>query len=373
MQHQFVYLLLLSGLVACSNPQSKDQKNQVTSGDSIVYLQNKNCKLGIDLYGGAFIDFQLSACNINPFTWKLNKEQMPANNQGGAVFQGHFLCLGRWGKPSAGEMEAGIPHNGEPANTWWNSSLASDYQLSMNNLAPLDGLSIERSVHLHQVHPVFKVREKVSNELSIGRIYNIVQHATIGPPFLDEALFVFSNAGAGFLQVNAWPNPQDRDYSWPIADNDSLSQPIDLQATRNINYVSTHVFADSEQIGWVAAYSPTHQLLLGYVWPLSDYPWLNIWNHFENDRPVAKGLEFGTTGIGADYEKLLTTDRRFYGHQSFEYIDAGETKEKVFYGFMITVPKRINSIQSILLENGKLEIFEENNQQLTSFDINMIL
>ncbi|MFW5700655.1 MAG: hypothetical protein ACOCWM_03110, partial [Cyclobacteriaceae bacterium] len=63
MQHQFIYLLLLSGLAACSNPQSKDQKNQVTSGDSIVYLQNKNCKLGIDLYGGAFIDFQLSACN----------------------------------------------------------------------------------------------------------------------------------------------------------------------------------------------------------------------------------------------------------------------------------------------------------------------
>ena len=372
MSSRYSFFLLGAIFVACSQPKSKDLNNSHTE-DSIAYLKNENCQLGIDPYGGAFVNFQFNSIHVNPFTWKLSQEQMPVNNQNGAVFQGHFLCLGRWGQPTSGEIKAGIPHNGEPANTWWNLSETSIHQLSMNNIAPLDGLSIQRVVKLHRIHPVFKVTEEVTNELSIGRIYNIVQHPTIGPPFLDTSLVVFSNAGPGFFQVDALPNPEARAYNWPTAINDSLSQPIDLQATSNINYVTTHIFPTHEKYGWVAAYSPTHDLILGYFWSLSDYPWLNIWNHFENKEPVAKGLEFGTTGIGADYEKLLAHDTRFHGHNSFEYIDAGETKQKVYFGFLIHSTAKIKSLNSILLDDGVLKITNEKDQSVAEFDINPLL
>ena len=374
MLSRYSILLFMAVIVACGQPKSKDL-DLTTNEDSILFLQNENCHLEIDLYGGAFVDFHLktSTNNVNPFNWKLSKEQMPANNKKGAVFQGHFLCLGRWGQPSAGEMEAGIPHNGEPANSWWSVNNSSDKQLQMSNMAPLDGFSVKRTVSLHEVHPVFKVEEKVKNELSIGRIYNIVQHPTIAPPFLDTATAVYSNAGAGFFQVNALPNPNTLSYQWPMASNDSLSRSIDLQATVNINYVTTHVFSESENYGWVTAYSPTHRLLLGYLWPLADYPWLNVWNHFEDNRPVAKGLEFGTTGIGSGYENLLATNTRFNGHNSFEYIDAGETKQKMFICFMIPVPENKVSIAEITMENGILKVIDVNKKTLADFDINLIL
>lgn len=368
-----LYLLAFGILEACQKSDQPKSNDSIAVKDSIIYLQNETSKLGINLYGGAFIDFQRSENDINPLTWQLTKEQMPANNKNGAVFQGHFLCLGRWGQPSPGEMAAGIPHNGEPANTWWKLMEKSGQQLTMSNVAPLDGLAIQRKITLHEIYPVFKVAETIKNELSIGRIYNIVQHATLGPPFLDTAMTVYSNAGKGFLQVNAFPHPEQLDYHWPIASNDSLDHTVNLNATQDVNYVTTHIFPDHATTGWIAAYSPTHQLLFGYLWPLTDYPWLNVWNHFENGEPVAKGLEFGTTGIGTGYEKLLATDTRFYGHNSFEYIDAGESKEKIFYGFIVNVPDQIHVVNKIELEEGILKIQTDNEQSLTSYDINLIL
>ena len=38
------------------------------------------------------------------------------------------------------------------------------------------------------------VTEDVKNDNKLGRVYNMVQHATIGPPFLDENTLVDSNA-----------------------------------------------------------------------------------------------------------------------------------------------------------------------------------
>lgn len=119
---------------------------------------------------------------------------------------------------------------------------------------------------------------------------------------------------------------------------DTLGTTTDLRQTSpEHNYVSTHIFAPEGTYGWIIAYNPREGLLLGYVWRLNEYPWLNVWNHQENGQPVAKGLEFGTTGVGRPYRELLETDTRFHGHNSWEYLDAGEEIEKSFLGFLLPV------------------------------------
>jgi hypothetical protein len=359
MKISFILLMPVLCLLACKK-NDNTQKIKETPTDTIVNLRNENLQLTIDLYGGAFTSLTLNESQINPFTWQLIKSQMPENNKDGAVFQGHFLCLGRWGKPSAGEIVSGIPHNGEPANSLWQLQKNEQGQLQMKSDAPLEGLSVVRKIDIHTVSPILFVEESVTNNLNIGRIYNIVQHPTLGPPLLDTSLVVNTNAGPGFLQKHALPNPSAFSYNWPLAALDSLNTPLDLRQTVNSNYVTTHVFEDSIDVAWVTAFSPTFQLILGYCWRTNDYPWLNIWNHFENGKPMAKGLEFGTTGIGADYETLLAQDTRFKGYNSFEFIDAGATVKKSYYLFMLKAPINTKNIEEIGINNNVLFIRDQN-------------
>ncbi len=335
----YACLLLLSlALTHCQVEPQAGQASETTGKSQPVELQNDSCRLAIDLYGGAFYEFVSLENSVNPLSWSLTAEQMPENNQDGAPFKGHFLCLGRWGSPSAGEIAAGIPHNGEPTNTMWELAEKTSQKLVMKNDAPLDGLSIQRSVSLNEAEPAFLATEQITNDSPLGRPGNVVQHVTLGPPFLTPEVTVQTNAGRGFNQKMALPDPHAYAFEWPQGIMDTSGTTVDLRRTDvSANYVTTHIFPEEASYGWITAYNPREGLLIGYVWPLADYPWVNIWNHQEDGKPVAKGLEFGTTGIGAPYETLLATDTRFHSHNSFEYIDAGETIEKSFMGFILNV------------------------------------
>ncbi len=284
---------------------------------------------------------------------------MPENNRDGAIFQGHFLCLGRWGSPSEAEIAAGVPHNGEPSNELWTVVGQDSGVLEMKAGAPMDGLTINRTIKLLEQGTAFKVSEQVKNTFSIGRIYNIVQHGTIGPPFLNNATIINTNANQGFLQSLSYPDPHRFAFSWPEGYADSLKTPLDLRSSASeTNYVTTHVFNEGEEYGWITAATPEKGLLLGYVWTIADYPWLNVWHHRENGEPVAKGLEFGTTGIGRSYEELLAADTKFHGHNSFEYIDAGEVKTKSFTCFLIPIPEDFNQVSGLKVSHDQLVLEE---------------
>ncbi|MEJ0105573.1 MAG: hypothetical protein WDO19_24765 [Bacteroidota bacterium] len=74
----------------------------------------------------------------------------PSNNRAGAPYQGHFLCLGRWGEPSPGEINKGIPDHGEIANIQWQIIKEQRLELMMETSARLEGLHIERQVRMEK-------------------------------------------------------------------------------------------------------------------------------------------------------------------------------------------------------------------------------
>ena len=348
-----LFLLFCAVFIHCNRPKQEEMESKPES--THLHLENMHAGVVIDQYGGAYINFYLKNDSINPFTWSLKSEQMPENNKGGAPFQGHFLCLGRWGAPTPGEMEMGVPHNGEATNSMWTVEDISSKRLVMAYESTIDDMDIVREVGLIGNEALFKVTERVRNTNTVGRLNNIVQHVTIGPPFLSQSTLVYTNAGPGFFQDHSYPNPHRWEYEWPNA-KDSLGNEYNLQHSDiDHNYVSTHLIEDS--VGWIAAWNPERMLLLGYVWQKKDYPWVNVWNHMNDGKPVAKGLEFGTTGIGRPYQDLLAVDTRFHGYNSFEFLDAGEEVEKSFYGFLIKIERDIQGIISISI-NEKTLILE---------------
>jgi hypothetical protein len=331
----------------------------ITAGNQVVILgDSAGTHLSIDLFGGALVDFRLPEQSSNPYSWKIPVNDMPPNNRNGAPYQGHFLCLGRWGAPTDGEIKAGTPHNGQSGNQLWEAiSVASD-SLHIRSHAPLDGITVERRLYFDAAHAVFKVTDRVQSILPVGRLFNIVQHATIGAPFLSTSTIIDSNAGSGFMQHLSYPNPHRYEYRWPIALCDTLGNTVNLTSSAEpLSYVSTHLF-DGET-GWITATSPATGTMIGYLWKTNDYPWLNVWHNVEDGRPTAKGLEFGSTGIGLSYQDLLAVDTRFHGVNSFFYLDALEEVTKSFLGFQVAIPADYEGVKEIRMEKGCIVLIEK--------------
>ena len=131
---------------------------------SLINLESNNSILTIDPFGGAITVFRLRNIDTNPLSFAFSTAQMPVNNKNGAPFKGHFLCLGRWGEPSAGEISAGLPNHGQFANILWDiEDNNRKNTLRMKAIAPLEGLSVERKIVLDKDSPVFAVKEIIKN------------------------------------------------------------------------------------------------------------------------------------------------------------------------------------------------------------------
>jgi hypothetical protein len=355
LQKYSLVILVILPLGCKKNGKSNGPEIQPKS-DTLISLENERVKLTYSLLGGALIEFQDKKSLVNPFTWKMDAEDMPENNKNGAVFQGHFLCSGRWGSPSSGESKLGMPDNGESSNNWWkpegnNTAL----KLKMSCEALLDGFSINRSVILSQKYPLIKVIETFTNDLSICRTNTILQHATVGPPFFDKNLIVNTNATFGFNHSFLSKGVTKYEYLWPNAITDTLKiSPIDLRRSQKVQFISSHIFKDS--IGWVTASNPNLNLMLGYAWKSMDYPWFNLWNGLQKDNYWAKGLLFGTTGLGdkSSCEERLT--ETFHGFKNFEVIDAKESRSKYYYCFLISIPENYEQTLNVIFENDLINI-----------------
>lgn len=338
-------LFILSSVLLYLRSCGNDQDGPIAmAGDQAVYtFGNDDFELEITKSGGMFVRFERLDNPLNPFGWRLKPGDMPENNRP-HVFAGHFLCSGRWGEPSPGEKEAGIPHNGEVNTRPWNlvsESYDSDCQMSVIQLqcvAPIEKLDVTRQLYIPDNGVFYVVKEEFTNNMPVGRLVNFVQHPTVSEPFLDSEMIVRTNAGKGFDQKTTLSGIEDSCFSWPQATLAS-GEKVDLSAPfTNTGFVTSHIFDSDEEFGWCFAYNPKHQLLLGYIFKAADYPWFNYWHHAENGKPVVRGLEFGTTGFGKDYGRLIAENVSFNEERGIDFLDAGESVVKSYLSFQAYCP-----------------------------------
>ncbi|MCI0533652.1 MAG: hypothetical protein L0Z50_00340 [Verrucomicrobiales bacterium] len=346
------YLLATLILMAPAHGKSEELVN---GRRSLVFV-GQAAKLVVDLAGGSIVDFHPREQELNPLDWAGPK----AGDTAPRAF-GHFLCLDRWGPPSAAEGANGMPYHGEAAQVQWqllrDVSLANGFlEAEMAAKLPLAGISVKRTVSLSRASPFFTVREEIKNENRLGRIYNAVQHPTIGPPFLDETTVVDCNGRHGFAQGGSLPNPEEPSFYWPKALNQD-GDAVNIRHLTNDPNPNVVSYAIDDEYGWVTAATPAKKLLIGYIWKSKDYPWVSLWRDVQGGKPSARGLEFGTTGLHQPYP-VLVRQGRIFGRPLFEHLDAGEAVTKSYAAFLLTIPSDYSGVGRIQIGQSGLILRE---------------
>ncbi len=326
------------------------QKTTLYNGRQSLVLEGAKASLAIDILGGSFVDFRLNHVDLNPLVWA---NDGPANE---ARSMSHFLCLDRWGQPSAAEVANGMKGHGEATKVEWEttsgpSTKGGVAEASQTALLPMAGIRVRRTVRVSGA--AFHVEETVTNENKLGRIYNMVQHPTVGPPFFDVDTVVDANARQGFMQSSPMPNPEHPTVVWPQALEGA--RPVDLRRLDDDDLPKVCSYVIDEEMGWVTAATPSKELLIGYVWKTAEYQWLNIWRHVVDGKPLARGLEFGTTGLHQPYGTLVKKGRIF-GRQLFDHLDTGESKTRSFVGFLAQIPKNFQGVQNVIRSGDQATI-----------------
>src|SRR5690348_13704524 len=112
-----------------------------------------------------------------------------------------------------------------------------------------------------------------------------------------------------------------------------------------------------EDYGWVTACNAARGLLIGYLWKTSEYPWFNAWRYVEKGKPVARGLEFGTTGLHQPFS-ILVAKGRIFGRSIYEYLDAGQTVSKSYACFLVPIPKDYKGVASLTYTGSSVILHE---------------
>jgi hypothetical protein len=324
-------------------------------GRKQVVLEGKAAMVSVDMAGGSIADFHLNDQKLNPLTWNY-----PEKGDSKPRTIGHFVCFDRWGQPSAQEGKNGMPFHGEATAVVWETlspptRLRGVIVTEMRCRLPIGGMELKRTMELVENSALCRVREEITNLNKLGRVYNIVQHPSIGPEYLDETVLVDTNAGKGFAQGGKMPTPEEPALYWPkVVFNGGLVDLRVLKDDHNPGVVSL-VFADSLVYGWVTAVNPDKGLLIGYLWKLTEYPWLSIWRNVQNGKPAARGLEFGTTGLHQPFP-VLVAKGTIFGRPLYEYIDAGETFTKSYIMFLARTPPGFTGVRDIRLRGEDIVI-----------------
>ncbi len=322
----------------------------------ILLFDTTAARLLVDTRGGAIAEFRLKRSEVNPLNWGA-----PSHSDFGPHAFGHFLCLDRWGPPSAAEGKRGMPYHGEASNVRWTIQQMpietnGMLEASMSAKLPRAGISVRRIIRMSPQNPVFTVQEEVTNERDIGRVFNMVQHATIAPPFLDETTIVNCNAGKGFAQGGTLPNPEEPSADWPQALKPD-GQSVDLRHLNSDPEPNVVSYVIDGAYGWVIAANPSKGFLIGYLWRTADYPWVSFWRDVHDGKPAARGLEFGSTGLHQPFP-ILTKKGKIMGRPLFDYIDAGETIIRRYTAFLIDIPADFSGVGSASIDGESLHLIE---------------
>ena len=338
-------ILMLGGLSAGAQT--------MVNGRASLVLEGKAAEVAVDLDGGSIVEFQFKDQRLNPLTWT-SGEPAPAHPMG------HFLCLDRWGAPSEAESRNGMPFHGEASHVAWRlvhhpERAGGAIQAEMAATLPLAGFAVTRRIELSEDAALLRVSESVTNTNKLGRVYNMVQHPSIAPPFLDETTVVDANARRGFMQSSPLPNPEEPAVWWPQALKDG--QPVNLRRLTDDDDPAVVSFVIDDEYGWVTASNAAKGLLIGYIWKTSNYPWLDVWRHAQDGKPAARGLEFGTTGLHQP-EGILVAKGKIFGRMIYAHIDAGETVQRSYAAFLFRIPADYRGVGGITYASGRLVLHE---------------
>jgi hypothetical protein len=259
-------------------------------------------------------------------------------------------------------MKNGMPSHGEATSVQWillsgPENRGDAVTAEMSCALPLSGMILKRTLRLMHDSAVLVVNEEAINGNKLGRVYNLVQHPSIGGLFLDANLRIDSNATRGFWVGNPFPRLEEPMITWPNFEFKGKQNDIRRVAKDQEPGVFNFVM-DGAVHGWVTAANPSRRLLLGYFWELADYPWLRIWRADKDGIPIARGLEFGTTSLPLPFRDIIAKGKIF-DRPVYDYLDAGESRTRTYTVFLTGIMEGFRGVSKVVVEPDRAILLEE--------------
>ena len=360
----------LAGLaLAASLAQTPTVREDEFHGRKAWVLENGTIRVALLRDGGHIAELRMISDNPR---LALNPMYVPP----GAGYVGHIVCFPHFGPASPEERQSGLRGHGEAAWVAWQQTKpprvnAQDVTFFYGADLPQTHYRIERAVTLRSGETVLHVEETIENLASYDRPYNRDQHATFGAPFVAPDTNVLDMSGTKAIADprrtggSAWA--AGREFTWPHAPR-ADGTTVSLREFRAVpdGQVYTPVLsAPSRADGWFTLYNTLYPLLVGYLFPAADHPWIIDWqNRPKPDTPAgtARGIEFGTSPFDEGLRRSVERGSMF-GAPAYRWIGARERVATTFTIFLGEVPEGFAGVQDVRSEEARIVVTERGSRR----------
>jgi hypothetical protein len=328
-------------------------------------FSNDKLSVTVSVEGGHIASILHKASGVNPLwvpIWPsiepsaYDAKRHPEYGEGNeakllAGILGHNLCLDLFGGPSEEELAAGIYTHGEANLVGYSiDELPGGNGIAMRCVLPQAGLQFERMLRLPAGSDVLRIRETVTNLTACDRPIAWTQHVTLGPPFLERGVTQFRAPGTRSRVIESdftegrGAQKTGADFDWPLCPRKDGGQ-IDLRVytAEAVSAGFTTTLMDPHRAhAFFLAFQPKSQLLFGYIWNRSDFPWLGRWeeNHLRTHKPwvgksLTLGMEFGASPFPESRRQMIERGKLF-SMPGYRWLPAMKSAIVEYCAFAIT-------------------------------------
>jgi hypothetical protein len=331
------------------------QTPTVVNARPALVFANDKLTVGVRTEGGAIVQLLLKddPGGVNPMHDRL----------------GHFVCVDGFGPVSAEERKAGLPGHGEANRVPWTmtgSSKASGViTASFSATLPIVQEVFRRTIRMVDGEQIVYVESELENLLGFDRPINWGEHATIGPPFLEQGKTVVEMSATRAMTRSYDSQSADppqrlaslQPFAWPMAPARDGAL-IDVRTTPSQSPIGDHTTSlmnPARRLVFVTAFHPDKRLLLGYVFRREEYAWTQLWEFYPADGRIARGLEFATQPFDLPRREVIQSNALF-DTPTYRWLPAKSTISSAFLLFYTRTPEGFRKVDEVTLEGGRLTI-----------------
>ena len=357
-------------------------------GRAAVTLSNGELALTVLELGGPMASLVLADDpeKMNPMWQALQDDRnrgRPLRNHGGL---GHFVCVDGFGPVSEEEAAAGMSGHGEANKLVW-STVSTSNRGGMAAIAQAVQLPRHQEIYRRTItmldgENVVRVHAELESLLDFDRPAVWSEHATIGSPFLERGVTVVDlSPNRAIVRPRDKPArgrtrrlAQGQEFDWPMApktgggETDIRTAPMEGESLDHTG----HLMTPSGEYAWVTALHPEKNLVIGYLFKTSEYPWLQTWENYVTDGLMSRGLEFGTQAFDLPRRQVISENRMF-GEMLYRWLPAKSKIEATYLMFYAATPEGMQGVNEIELRGGRLELTDKRSGKTLTLETKLTL
>ncbi len=305
---------------------------------------------------------------IDPYTYDINKHGAiygtGVDRRLMSGYMGHYLCFPQYGPSSKAEFALDQGHHGEALAVEWKQQKVDTRKDSVTLVysadLPKTQFRVERAITLPEDETVAYVDESVENLAFYDRPIQWVQHVTFGPPFL-ELNKTFVDASVAKVAVG---NRQGfTEGTWPELKT-AQGQATDLRVFSGRGGTSWLLDTSKPKV-WFTIYNVDYPVLLGYIFPSAQNPWVADWQ--ENQRMkqipwegtvIARAICIGNSPLANGLRSAVDRGNVF-GVPVFGWISARERRAETYAFFLAEIPLGFKGVSELRTEDGQIVVVEQ--------------